>query len=115
MLYYLRLASKVANVSIDTCRKAFIGCIAVRKDGAIVSSRNSATRNPTGPAPVSHAERKVLKKSGYGATLYVARVRRDGSIGCAKPCARCRASMRSMGVERVYYTISPDEWAWLKP
>jgi cytidine deaminase len=115
MLQLLRIACKVANPMIDRCRKAYIGCVAVRKDGAIVSSRNGATPRPSGISPQCHAERRALKKTGVGAILYVARVRKDGSVGMAMPCARCRASMRAMGVTRVYYTVDENEWRCMIP
>lgn len=115
MLKLLEIACKVANNSVDRTRKAFIGCCAVRSDGAVVSSRNSATLNPTGISPRSHAERKCLSKSGYGSIMYIARIRKDNSIGCAKPCARCLASMRSMGVVKAYYTITENEYGVICP
>ena len=115
MLTLLQVACKVANPEADRCRKAFIGAVAIRKDGAVVSSRNVATLHPTGISPICHAERKALAKSGYGAVVYVARVRKDGSIALAKPCARCLASMRAMGVKKCYFTISNKEYGVIYP
>ena len=115
MLYLLKLAYQSANLSADKNRKAFIGCCAIRSDGVIVSSRNGSTPSPKGISPTCHAERKCLRKSGYGATLYIARSRRDGSVGCAKPCKRCVASMKSMGVKKAYYTITEYEYGVIYP
>ena len=115
MLYLLQMAYKAANLLADKNRKAIIGAVAVRKDGVIVSSRNGATPNPCGISPTCHAERRIMNKCGYGAIIYVARTRRDGSIGCAKPCKRCIASMHSMGVKKVYYTITGNEYGVIYP
>jgi deoxycytidylate deaminase len=36
-------------------------------------------------------------------TLYVARRREDGTLGCSKPCANCMALARLAGVRRVWF------------
>src|SRR5580693_3718965 len=110
MLSLLTIASQVADASTDRTRKAFVGAVAVRRDGKIVRSRNGSTPYPNGKSPSCHAEARTLRKSGYGATVYVARVRRDGSLALAKPCVHCMGSLRAMGVEIVYWTISNDDW-----
>ena len=112
----LVLASKVADLNKDTCRKAFIGAVAVRADGTLVSSRNGSTQaNYPTPTPSVHSEARIVRKAGISATVYVARLRRDGSIGCAKPCSRCLAVMRSHRVEVVYYTIDNKNWGFCSP
>jgi deoxycytidylate deaminase len=55
-----------------------------------------------------HAEHVALIRRNYydvGArlTLYVARRRADGSLGCSKPCANCLELARLAGVTRVRY------------
>ena len=112
----LILASKVADLRNDICRKAFIGAVAVRADGTLVSSRNGSTQaSYPVPTPSVHAEARLTKKCGCGASVYVARIRRDGSLGCAKPCSRCLAVMRSHRVEVVYYTIDNKNWDFCSP
>lgn len=78
-----------------------IGAVAVRKDGVIVTARNSHVFMPMHAA---HAERKVMRKAGYGATVYIARVCFDGSISMAKPCPACEALLRNKRVKKVFYT-----------
>lgn len=39
-----------------------------------------------------------------GCDVYVFRIRRDGSQGCAKPCNNCRSELARRGIYRVYYT-----------
>src|SRR5665213_95640 len=98
MLDLIEVAAKVADLSVDKQRKAFIGAVAVRRDGVLVYSRNGITIRPSGTYPLAHAERRVLRKSGYGSSVYVARVNRDGNLAMAKPCNRCMPALRSMGV-----------------
>lgn len=109
------MASVVADLTSDKNRKAFIGAISVRKDGAIVKSRNASIYLPEGKVPSSHAEARVMRKSGFGATVYVSRVKRDGSLAMAKPCSHCMASLKSRGVDMVYWTVSNNEWDGCKP
>jgi tRNA(Arg) A34 adenosine deaminase TadA len=109
---FLPLIVKAANLAADTCRRAFIGCVAVRKDGAIVASRNSSIWPPI-PYPLAHAEARALRKAGAGAIVFVGRIRKDGSIGLAKPCSRCYQALKHHDVRRVYYTVSDNQWAVL--
>ena len=115
MLPLLEVASQVADISSQPYRKAFIGAVAIRKDGTLVHSRNGITIRPDCISPSSHAEARVLRKSGYGATIYVARVKKDGSLAMAKPCSRCMAALKSRGAEMVYWTISNNDWEACRP
>lgn len=64
-----------------------------------------------------HAEESALKRCGNPrrATLYVARVGRNGKIGLAKPCQKCAKLIESHQIRRVYYTVSPDTYAVWTP
>jgi tRNA(Arg) A34 adenosine deaminase TadA len=112
MLSLLQVASQVADLTADPCRKAIIGAVAVRKDGVMVASRNGSAKDK---CPSIHAEIRALRKSGFGATVYVSRIKRDGSLAMAKPCPYCMAALRARGVEMVYYTVSNTEWEARKP
>jgi deoxycytidylate deaminase len=55
-----------------------------------------------------HAEHcALLRRQHYDApsrmTLYVARKREDGTVGCSKPCANCMALARLAGVRRIWF------------
>lgn len=41
-----------------------------------------------------------------GATLYVARVGREGEFKLSKPCPMCHDALKHVGVKRVVYTIN---------
>lgn len=115
MLSLLLIAAQVADISTDKTRKSFIGSVAIRRDGTLVKSRNGATPNPTGVNPSMHSEHRLMRKAGYGATVFVARVRKDHSLGLSRPCPRCMAALRARGVDMVYWTINDNEWGACKP
>ena len=108
----LQMASRYAAGGIEDEKDYLLGCIAVRRDGAIVCSRNLRTEQPN---PMVHAEYRVLRKAGWGATLWVARVTRDNKWAMAKPCKKCQAIIKSKGVQKVYYTISENEFGVWHP
>jgi deoxycytidylate deaminase len=104
----LNIAAKVAHKgSIDRTFK--LGCVIKRRDGAIVKSSNNILKVP---CHSGHAEVRALKKAGrHAQVLCVARIQRgNGEWAMAKPCKRCQAKIRSMGVKKVIYTISPNEF-----
>lgn len=87
-------AAEVAQRFNNDVRAHAIGAVAVRRDGAIVSARNGPSQTPE---PCVHAEYRVLRKAGWGAEVFVARMRKDGSLGMAKPCEYCAAALTAMG------------------
>lgn len=107
----LHYAAKVAcrHSGVDH-RTARVGCVMRRGDGALIKARNAATQNSTCRVPELHAEARATRKADVGAIAYVARVRRDGTYGNARPCRSCRTIMRARGVVRAYYTLSDTEW-----
>lgn len=64
----------------------------------------------------THAEEDALRRCGNpkGATIYVARVGRNGKPALAKPCEHCEPMLRNAGVKRVIYTIGPKEYGVLR-
>jgi tRNA(Arg) A34 adenosine deaminase TadA len=106
---YLQLAAEEA-VKNDDGRHYLLGCIGVRGDGAIVKASNGPTPVPTREM---HAEYRVSKKLDYDATVYVARVLRDGSFGKAMPCDSCLKALKTKRVKRVYFTISNDNFGMI--
>lgn len=88
-------------------RTYHIGAVAIRKDGARVSSFNIPTKTPTPPA---HAEARLLRKVDKGAVVYVARRLKDGRLACAKPCKHCEQALRNKKVSAVYFTGEDGQW-----
>jgi tRNA(Arg) A34 adenosine deaminase TadA len=89
-------------------RGALVGCVISRNDGVLVSSRNGPSCGER--MPKGHAEARCARKADKHSIAYVARVKKDGSIGLAKPCKLCRVQLRSRGVTYVFFTIGPNEW-----
>jgi tRNA(Arg) A34 adenosine deaminase TadA len=112
MLYELfNVAAKIAVPELNDTRNFWLGCVGVRKDGAVVSSKNGAVLS-TAVAnyhllPSSHAECRALRKMDYGGILYVTRIaRRDRLFAMAKPCFMCQIKIRAKNIKKVYYTIN---------
>lgn len=111
----MKMLHEAAKLAFSGSRKKhhLLACVAKRKDGATVSSRNGMTRTP---CPSVHAEARVLKKAGHGAIIYVAKVQKStGEWGLAKPCDDCMKLIRNKNVKRVYYTIGPNEYGVIDP
>lgn len=106
MIKLLEMAAKLA-LGGNQRRNFRLAAISVRADGAMTWSLNEHTITPN---PKCHAEARVLQKSDWGATLYVARVIRDGTWAISRPCPRCQAAIRNKGVKKVVYTIGPGEY-----
>lgn len=54
-----------------------------------------------------HAEESALLSVGdgaHGTTVLVVRVRRNGTLGMARPCGRCRLTLAAAGVKRAVYS-----------
>ena len=108
------MAAKLAAQSKDDQKNFFLGCIALRKDGVLVSSTNQTVIEHKTPS--AHAEARVLRKAGWGAILWVARVLKDRQTWAnAKPCSFCRTLIANKNVQKVYYTIGPNEYGIWKP
>lgn len=68
--------------------------------------------NPHNPKAIClHAEmdaiRQAVRLSGSDLSdykMYVARVKRDGSVACAKPCRGCTQAILTFGVKEVQWT-----------
>ena len=116
MLDLLLFAAKIAlPPDKNDMRNFWLGCVGIRKDGAMVFSRNGAVYSTSVEdyqlIPIGHAECRAIKKMDWGGTLYVARVlRKDKSIAMAKPCSICQTKIKAKGITKVYYTINPNQY-----
>lgn len=93
-----------------------LAAVGVRRDGAVVHSSNKAVRTPGPAAPRiwgTHAELRLCRKLDAGATVFVARILRDGTWANAKPCSLCMNRLRSQRVRRVFYTTGPASYGVL--
>ena len=101
------VAAQNQNRKIDN-RSFLLGAVGQRNDGVLGSSRNIAAADY---APGHHAETRLIRKLTPGSVVWVTRVTRgDGLWALARPCSGCELRLRGAGVERVVYTIGPNEW-----
>jgi cytidine deaminase len=116
MLDLLLLAAKISLPTNDKdIRDFWLGCVGIRRDGAMVFSKNGAVYSTKVDdyqlIPSSHAEGRILKKLDRGSIIYVARVkRRDKTLAMASPCGMCRVRIRGRGVKKVFYTINENQY-----
>jgi len=108
---------KAANIAssksqIQDHRTFRLGAVGIRNDGVVVSSRNGAAMDK---CPSIHAEARLCNKLTQNATVFVARVLRDGTWANSKPCPRCQATLKAHKVTKVYYTISPGIYGLMHP
>ena len=112
---YLEMATRLAKADVhkySAHRKNFLfSGVAVRQDGSITCGNNILTELPN---PNAHAEKRILSKAGYGATLYLVRIKRDGTWAMAKPCRHCETFIKNMKVRKVVYTVGPNRYeVWI--
>lgn len=106
----LQLAAAYAKHAFPDVRNFRFGALGLRYDGVIVYSRNGAS---FAPAPDIHAEARLTRKLDYGATVYVARILKNGDLALAKPCAHCLVRLRAKKVLRVYFTCAQAGYSCL--
>lgn len=103
---HLQIAAQISLKKKDL-REYYVGAVGIRKDGVWVQSFNGA---PDRPCWNHHAEARLIRKLDVGSTVYVGRVRKDGSMGMAKPCASCARLLEKRGVKKVYYSIANNQY-----
>lgn len=88
---------------------------AIVKGGSVLAKGISSLRNnpkfiPDGENCSEHAEIAALRKAKNsnirGATIYVARIGRDGDMKLAKPCDSCMDALSEAGIRKVVYTTA---------
>lgn len=67
----------------------------------------------------THAEMDAVMQVRHktdlnGARIYVARSRKIGDTGLARPCLICQHMLHSHGIKRAYYTISDEEYGVMR-
>lgn len=90
------------------------GAVVVKGGRVLGSGWNKGTNHPTVVSQhhikthcSRHAEEEAIKNGGSnlkGATIYVARINRDGIDRNSKPCQKCERLIKEAGIKRVIYT-----------
>jgi tRNA(Arg) A34 adenosine deaminase TadA len=106
---FLSAAAKLAQTSDNRFRMA---CIAVRSGSVLGTDINVTKTHPTTPPNrfSTHAEIGAMKQctNTAGITLYIARLKVDGSTAIARPCSWCMQQIQNNEVYRVVYTTDFD-------
>lgn len=98
-----------------------LGAVIVRQDRCWVAGFNSFKTHPIlvdyYKYPVFHAEAHALIKMGIDkakdATLFVARILKNGSWAMAQPCGSCQKLMEVAEIAQCYFTISDGTYGVL--
>ncbi len=107
----LESAINLARASLGRSGKAFtLAAVGVRTDGANIVSVNGWNVDVE---PKHHAEGRAARKLDVGAVLYVARVRKDGTVAMAKPCPACQTLLKARRIFEVHFTIDEASWGSL--
>ena len=56
----------------------------------------------------------VDRKQTTSATVYVVRVGKNGDFKMSKPCTMCQSVLKYVGIKKVYYTTSNDQYEVMK-
>jgi deoxycytidylate deaminase len=122
---YFNLARKVALCSAQTDYKH--GAVLV-KGGSVINTSCNKNRlvsfgsrfctEHDGIATL-HAELGAIlgldRTVTEGATLYVARIGKDGGYRLSKPCSMCSAAMLHVGIKRVFWSIDNNSCGMGRP
>lgn len=102
---FLAAASKLAQTSDNRFKMA---CIAVRGGSVLAADINVTKKDSTTPPNrfSTHAEIGAMRgcSDPTNATLYVARLKIDGSNAIARPCSWCMQELQKNNIYRVVYT-----------
>lgn len=118
---YFRAAKAVSELSDYPIHK--LGCVVVSKHRIISSACNSKSKCHPLQAKLDtekygtecpgkcHAEISALlplirdKIDLNGASIYVYREHKNGTLAMAKPCSSCSKIIKQLGIKKVFYTI----------
>lgn len=95
---YTNQATRMAARSSAKIRMA---SVIVRGGSVIAWANNGSEEN-------EHAELRALRRASYelkrGGTIYVARLKFDGSLGMAMPCAMCWANIKNRKIKTIVWS-----------
>lgn len=107
---FIKLALKIAETSQHNFPMGAVIVIGNRIMGVGVNKYRTHPQQINSYTKINaesiHAELSAIISSSQtkGATIYIARIRMDGSWGMAKPCACCSKILEVAEIKRVVYT-----------
>lgn len=115
----LRLAKKIALAN-DLDPKWMLGAV-VSKGGSVLAIGTNKPKNDPRFNDYEHcsvhAEMDALSRVSdpKGSIIYIARVKKGGGFGLAKPCPRCQVTLKEKGIKKAIYTIDNHSFGTWKP
>lgn len=104
--------STTAKAALSSEYKFRMAAMVVKSGRVLSINTNYNKRSRTTPPNrwSTHAEIRALRSASEtsGATLYVARLSKSGTLACAKPCAWCMEHILTAKISRVVYTDSDN-------
>lgn len=112
---FLNLASRIAETSILPQKHGAV----IVKAGRVISLgvnkwRNREMNSPQAeynPYLTYHAETDAIgnaRNDLSGATIYIARIGKDGNEKFSRPCQRCTQAIKAVGIKKVIYTTGSE-------
>lgn len=102
--------STTARAALDSEYKFRMAAMVVKSGRVLSTSTNYNKRSPSTPPNrwSTHAEIRAMRSASdtKDATLYVARLSKNGSYATARPCAWCMEHILTAKISRVVYTIN---------
>lgn len=111
-----RLIEQAIRVALTSQHKKWqLGAVLVRGSTFLSSAPNKFRNHPwvNHLHATRHAEMEAIRKclnGTRGATIYVARVDKDGHPRMARPCPRCMKELYLAGVREVVYTVDDGSY-----
>lgn len=105
---YFELAKRLIKFSDHG--QHWIGSVIVQKNRVISMGYNSLKTSPKSKHPYKsiHSEMRAIWAANpdelKGASIYVFRQHRDGSLARSFPCQHCYNLIKESGIKRIYYT-----------
>lgn len=101
--------------SLKSTYKYALGAVVVYRGKIVGRGYNSV--NYVGGRTIlngTHAEIDAINDTRAahrkGATMYVVRWRKQGDLGCARPCKTCEKVLRKLGIKTVWYSDYGNCW-----
>lgn len=105
--------STTAKAALSSEYKFRMAAMVVKSGRVLSVNTNFNKRSPTTPPNrwSTHAEIRAIRSSPdtKDATLYIARLAKNGDYATAKPCAWCMEHIITAKIDRVVYTINGND------
>jgi deoxycytidylate deaminase len=118
----LPIGLRVALLALERSKsKVKMGAALIYSNGRIVAACNNDKSSPGASRwykyyeAGTHAEynlisRSMLNELPIKGVCFVARLLANGEFGLARPCSSCRAMLRGLGIRKIVFTVTKDQY-----